>query len=120
MLDRLIAEGSLDESRLAEVYVAERVRKGFGPLRIRRELNDKGLSDAAIEPHLAAMAGDWPQRLAEAHDRRFGPGAPADLARAGPARPLPGAARLPVRGDSPISPLERLTAPRAAHPSNPP
>jgi regulatory protein len=25
------------------------------------------------------MAGDWPQRLAEVHDRRFGPGAPSDL-----------------------------------------
>jgi regulatory protein len=78
VLDRLAAEGSLNESRMAETYVAERVRKGFGPLRIRRELKEKGLSDAAIAPHLDPMAGDWPDRLAEAHDRRFGPGAPSD------------------------------------------
>jgi regulatory protein len=78
VLDRLTAQGLLNESRMAEVYVAERVRKGFGPLRIRRELKDKGLSDGAIEPHLDPMAGDWPERLAEVHDRRFGPGAPSD------------------------------------------
>ena len=79
VLDRLTAEGSLNESRMAELYVAERVRKGFGPLRIRRELKDKGLSDAAIEPHLDPMTGDWPERLALVHDRRFGPDAPSDL-----------------------------------------
>ncbi len=79
VLERLIAEGSLNESRMAELYVAERVRKGYGPLRIRRELKDKGLSDSAIEPHLDFMARDWPERLALVHDRRFGPGAPSDL-----------------------------------------
>jgi regulatory protein len=78
VLDRLTADGSLDESRLAERYVAERADKGFGPLRIRRELKDKGLSDSAIEPHLAPMAGDWPARLAAVHDRRFGPALPSD------------------------------------------
>lgn len=78
VLDRLTAAGSLNESRMAELYVAERVRKGFGPLRIRRELIDKGLSETAIEPHLDPMAGDWPERLAEVHNRRFGPGAPSD------------------------------------------
>jgi regulatory protein len=79
VLDRLIADGSLNESRMAEIYVAERVRKGFGPLRIGRELRDKGLSNEAIETHLDPMSGDWPERLAEVHHRRFGPGAPSDL-----------------------------------------
>jgi regulatory protein len=79
LLDRLTAEGSIDESRMAELYVAERVRKGFGPLRIRRELRDKGLSDLAIAPHLNLLAEDWSERLAEVYSRRFGPGAPADL-----------------------------------------
>ncbi len=79
VLDRLTADGLLDESRMAELYVAERAGKGFGPLRIRRELKDKGLSDAAIEPHLAAMADDWPACLARTHDRRFGPALPSDF-----------------------------------------
>ncbi len=32
--------------------MAERLDRGFGPLRIRAELQAKGLSDAAIHPHL--------------------------------------------------------------------
>lgn len=78
VLDRLAAQGALDEDRLAELYVAERIRKGFGPLRIRRELQEKGLPDSAIEPHLSAMAGDWPAHLAAAHARRYGAEPPGD------------------------------------------
>lgn len=86
LLDRLTASGALDESRLAQVYVAERIRKGFGPLRIRAELQQKGLDEASIEPYIKDMAEEWPRLLAAAHDRRFGTGpAPsrADFARRG-------------------------------------
>jgi len=82
-LDRLAAHGALDESRLAEAYVAERARKGFGPLRIRAELRDKGLPDAAIDPQLHAMNDAWPALLTQAHDRRFGPAPPTDHADQG-------------------------------------
>ncbi len=80
VLDRLAAEGSLDEERMLAVYVAERLGKGFGPLRIRAELREKGLSDSAIEPHLEVVADDWPLHLAQAHDRRFGDNPPLDQA----------------------------------------
>lgn len=80
VLDGLTGQGALDESRMVEVYVAERARKGFGPLRIRAELRDKGLSDTAIDPHLDAMNDEWPTLLAQAHDRRFGPAPPTDRA----------------------------------------
>jgi len=86
VLARLTASGALDESRLAELYVAERVRKGFGPLRIRAELAEKGLPDALIDPRLNDRAGEWPQLLAAAHDRRFGScvsSDPSDYARRG-------------------------------------
>jgi regulatory protein len=85
-LDRLCASGALDESRVAERYVSERAGKGFGPLRIRAELAEKGLPESAYEPYLAQMQEDWPQLLAEAHERRFGPSAPtsrAEYARRG-------------------------------------
>jgi regulatory protein len=74
-IDRLVAEGSLDESRLAELYVAERVRKGYGPLRIRSELRDKGLSESDIVPYLSADAVDWTARMAQTYERKYGPDA---------------------------------------------
>lgn len=52
VLEALAEEGLLSEERLLAAYVAERLEKGFGPLRIRSELQAKGLSDAAIDPHL--------------------------------------------------------------------
>lgn len=77
-LDRLMAEGSIDESRLAEHYVAERVGKGFGPLRIRGELREKGLADELIDRHLEPLRDDWADALAAVHDRRFGNEPPTD------------------------------------------
>ena len=80
LVARLSASRAIDEDRLAEVYVAERVGKGFGPLRIRAELHEKGLADAAIDPHLAPMNDDWPGLLAAVAERRFGAAPPTDRA----------------------------------------
>jgi len=77
-LERLAAEGSLDERRLAELYVAERAGKGFGPVRIRAELLEKGLPDALIDPYLDAMRDDWMAYMAEIYHRRFGSERPGD------------------------------------------
>jgi regulatory protein len=74
----LAETGLLDEGRLADVYVAERLHKGFGPLRIRQELRGKGLSDDLIAPHLALDDRDWLGLIAATHDKRFGPVAPGD------------------------------------------
>ena len=79
-LDRLVAEGALDEDRMVEQYIAERAAKGFGPLRIRAELYDKGLPDTLLDPHLDAMRDDWVDYLAEIYDRRFGSEPPPDRA----------------------------------------
>lgn len=78
VIARLRRVGAIDEARLARHYVAERAGKGFGPLRIRGELWEKGLPEDLIAPHIAALAESWPDHLAAAHDRRFGPGPPMD------------------------------------------
>lgn len=80
VIDRLTLEGALDETRLAEHYVSERAGKGFGPLRILAELREKGLPETLIAPHLQGLEGAWPDTLAAAHDRRFGPTRPTDRA----------------------------------------
>ena len=80
VLERLTLTGAIDEARLAEHYVAERAGKGFGPLRIRAELWEKGLPEDLFDHHLEALEGEWPDYLAAAHDRRFGPGRPTDRA----------------------------------------
>src|SRR3990167_2544794 len=43
-LERLVQEGLLSEARYLESFVGYRARAGYGPLRIREELIQRGLS----------------------------------------------------------------------------
>lgn len=83
-----LAERDLvSDRRMVETYVAERVRKGFGPVRIRQELRHRGLPDELIEAYLERSPQKWVAALSQAHDKRFGPGrACDDKARAQQAR----------------------------------
>jgi regulatory protein len=78
VLDGLSRDGLLSEERLLDTYVAERLDKGFGPLRILAELRGKGLSDAQIGPHLDIDDDTCLERIAVAHAKRFGEGRPTD------------------------------------------
>lgn len=63
---------------MAEVYAEERLHKGFGPLRVRRELRERGVSDALIDPNLDRTAQEWLEQLARVHRRKFGTGPVVD------------------------------------------
>ncbi len=80
VLDRLIEECVLDESRYAELYASTRADKGYGPLRIARELRERGVPDDAVAAALAGLADDWPPKLRELHRKRFKSLVPADAA----------------------------------------
>ncbi len=73
LLDDLSNRGLLNEERMTEAYAAERVRKGFGPVRIRQELHRRGLVDDLIDSHLDKSKQEWLGLMAAAHDKKFGP-----------------------------------------------
>ena len=70
-LDRLCEEGLLSDARFLEAFVHSRARAGYGPLRIREELNQRGLPRAEVERALAASEVDWAASLRELWQRRF-------------------------------------------------
>jgi regulatory protein len=72
VLDALIADDLLSEERLVAAYVAERLDKGFGPLRIRFELREKGLSDDQIEPYLSLDDEALIHCLGAVYRKRYG------------------------------------------------
>lgn len=78
VLDRLEREDWLSESRLVERYVAERLDKGFGPVRIRFELREKGLPDEQIRPQLELDDAHYLELIARVHRQRFGDAPIAD------------------------------------------
>ncbi len=71
-LDRLTEEGLLSESRYLESFVSYRARSGYGPVRIREELSQRGLARADIEQALRECGIDWREQLEEVWRRKFG------------------------------------------------
>ena len=59
------------DDRFAEVYTYSRASKGFGPLRIRQDLRQRGINDATVEDHLTFDAEYWMEIAERARHKRF-------------------------------------------------
>ena len=70
-LDRLAEEGLLSEARYLESYVRMRANAGYGPLRIREELSQRGLARGEIEQALLDSGFDWGEQLRDVWQRKF-------------------------------------------------
>lgn len=77
-LDRLTEEGLLSESRYLESFVSYRARSGYGPLRIREELGQRGLQRADIELALRESGINWQAQLEDVWRRKFSGQLPLD------------------------------------------
>ena len=70
-LQKLVIENLLNDQRFTESYVNYRSKKGFGPLRIKQELKEKGISEMLLRQYLDN--DEFWQRLArEVREKRFG------------------------------------------------
>jgi regulatory protein len=78
VLDDLARRRLLSDERFAELYIAQRSRKGYGPLRIRAELAERGVAGELASGWLAKADVDWDGLLADLALRRFGEGPAAD------------------------------------------
>ncbi len=72
VLESLAQDGLLSDERFAEAFVTYRVRRGQGPLRIRRELDQRGVATALAEQHLDAYRDAWLELASVARRKRFG------------------------------------------------
>ncbi|HCC62361.1 MAG TPA: recombination regulator RecX, partial [Pseudomonas sp.] len=81
----LADEGLLSEARYLESFVRMRANAGYGPLRIREELTQRGLPREEIEQALRDSGFDWNEQLREVWLRKFGelPGDQRERARQG-------------------------------------
>ncbi|WMC11142.1 regulatory protein RecX [Oceanimonas pelagia] len=72
VLDRLEQQNWLQDARFAQVQVRQQVYKKHGPLRIRAELQRKGVSPQEVATALAQQDTDWFELARECHSARFG------------------------------------------------
>ncbi|GGL94686.1 recombination regulator RecX [Pseudomonas asuensis] len=77
-LDRLAEDGLLSETRYLSSYIASRARAGYGPVRIREELAQRGLARGDIEQALSECEEDWSAHLHDVWQRKFKGKRPAD------------------------------------------
>ncbi|MEG7524341.1 MAG: recombination regulator RecX [Chromatiales bacterium] len=72
VLDGLERTGLLSDARFTESYIEWRVGRGSGPVRIRRELRERGIDGAMIAGFLEVYSGEWQELLKGVHDRKYG------------------------------------------------
>jgi regulatory protein len=77
-LDKLEADGLLDEARFVEAFTRLRVRRGSGSIKIRHELKARGIMDEMIETALLDYQSQWLGLAQREQVKRFG-SLPADF-----------------------------------------
>lgn len=73
VLAQLRTDGWLNEQRYAEVYACSRADKGYGPLRIQRELRERGIDDGLIQAVLRPLDDLWHDNLVKLCEKRLQP-----------------------------------------------
>ncbi|MEE2785679.1 MAG: regulatory protein RecX [Pseudomonadota bacterium] len=71
LLDALRQQGLQSDQRFAESVVRGRIRKGYGPFFIERELGAKGVTSSVVHETEAWQAADWSSLVAEYLERKF-------------------------------------------------
>jgi len=72
VLQDLQRQNLLSDERFAGQYVAFRINRGFGPVRIEQEMREKGVADDLAEQALDEYAGQWPDVMAKVLHKKFG------------------------------------------------
>jgi len=80
LLDALAARGAQSDRRYTQSYIASRRRRGFGPVRIRLELRERGVAAALVEESLDPDDARWDQVLVETAKAKFGGNPPQGFA----------------------------------------
>ena len=82
-VDRVIAwcieNHYLDDSRFVQQFIASRSRKGYGPARIRQELNQKGIPREVGERAMRECDIEWAVLAKEQAVRKYGEPLPTDF-----------------------------------------
>jgi len=70
----------VSDDRFASSFVHHHAQRGQGPVRIRAELRQQGISDELIEAQLENAELDWVALAVAVRRRKFGAGAPRSMA----------------------------------------
>lgn len=72
VLDKLGKKKWVSDERFAATYVHHHARRGQGPVRIRAQLRQQGVTDSQIQQEITGGEQDWNSRAVEVRRRKFG------------------------------------------------
>ena len=72
VLDELKAANYQSDSRFTESFVRSRANRGYGPIRIRRELKIKGIKNNMIEDFLDVNSAVWYENARIQYHKKYG------------------------------------------------
>lgn len=72
VVDELLSNKYLSDERFTESYIRARGNRGFGPVKIRSELNAKGVSSALIQQHLNESSEFWLDIATTQYQKKYG------------------------------------------------
>ena len=78
LLGEFDAAHLLNDERFTESFVRSRKQRGIGPLRIKTELQKRGVAKDVIEKWLDIESVDWLNLARQQHQKRFGNNAVLD------------------------------------------
>jgi regulatory protein len=70
-LDKLRDQGLQSDQRFAQSYAEQRARNGHGPLKIKIELIQHGVSESLAETTMSALEVDWQDLARKAFEKKF-------------------------------------------------
>lgn len=79
VIDELVGQGLQSDARFAESYARSRVHKGFGPIRIKAELQQRGVGDYSFDRAVEDISGGWQELLAKVYSKKYGNEANLDI-----------------------------------------
>ncbi len=78
-LETLRKDGLQSDKRFVESFVQSRVAQGKGPVRIRRDLAERGIRETCIDSALRNVEVDWDELACEIRRKKFGAAMPEDF-----------------------------------------
>ena len=71
VLDQLISDNLLSDSRFAEEFIRYRSNRGFGPLHIQADLKNRGVSDEIVSDYIDSSGSHWYKNLSDLYQKKY-------------------------------------------------
>lgn len=78
VLNQLEEKGYQSDTRFTEIFVRSRINSGYGPMKIRFDLGQKGIDEVGIAHIMSELSVDWSMLAKQLRERRFGNEIPTD------------------------------------------